>query len=202
MRTKIWNKIKWYILIVLLITATVSALFWLWFGKDLTVRFTYLEVDFFNTVCGILTIIGLIIALYQISEIKTEEEIVEKTIAATHKKAFTDESISKFAILKSQLQELQSRMANDIYSAEVIKNYSEIFTKVIEEIKETNIRQKILSNPIIVCDNFVPLLEALLNECDRMIAKREYGKFKKTFFRTKLSKIIELISECEQQLKN
>jgi hypothetical protein len=38
-----------------------------------------LEIDFFNTVCGIFSIIGLGIAIYQLADLRSAQEIREET---------------------------------------------------------------------------------------------------------------------------
>lgn len=203
MQTKIWRKVVWNIGLILVIAAIVSVLFWKWFGKELIIRFGYLEVDFFNTVCGILTIIGIIIALYQISELKTEEDIINSTIENTYQEIFKKDSISKFGSLKNDLIKFQERVSTACsYNINEINYYLTTLNRFIIEINEANNRQNSLKSlPIIDCEKSITLLSELMNECDKVNSKNLYGNFKKVYFMTKVTEIISLISDCEQKLK-
>jgi hypothetical protein len=202
MLATIWRRVLSKVLLILVITAPASIIFWVWFGKDLLIRFGYLEIDFFNTVCGMFTIIGLIIALYQIAGLKSENEIREDAIADTLESQYKTNAIISLDNLRKQLIDFQEKVAFDTYTKDAISRYLNQISKIINEINSLHNAQKGLrSFPIIDCESCLPLLGELINECDRVSFKGIFGEFRKPFFITKKGEAISRISECEEKLK-
>ena len=63
----------WFFLIKQVISFGLTSIFYWLFGKEIRLHGDPLEIDFFNTVFGILTIIGLAVAIFQLTDIKTEK---------------------------------------------------------------------------------------------------------------------------------
>lgn len=106
--SKTWKKFLVLFIIILISSLLLSGLFWLWFGKE--IHFSkVLELDFFNTVCGWFSIIGIGIALYQIAELKDRKEIQDEAKKDVKTKKFNEESLVKCETVKTGLQELQKK---------------------------------------------------------------------------------------------
>jgi hypothetical protein len=88
---KKWVIFGWLFLINTVLSIGLAFVFYWLFGKEIRLYGGPLEIDFFNTVCGIFTIIGLAVAIFQLTDIKTEKQIAEETRKQIHTASFKRE---------------------------------------------------------------------------------------------------------------
>jgi hypothetical protein len=187
-----------------LIAFITSILFWVWFDKKFNIGDSfYLEIDYFNTVCGILGIVGLYFAIYQIAELKTQEELIEETVNKTHIKIFKSNSLTTLTILRNELESFQMEVVTDVYSKEIIVSYTQKLSKFVNKINETNARQQNLPGfNQIDCKKCIPLFQEMISDCNQVLSDELYGKLQRSLFSTNIIQSLEILATCENSLKN
>ena len=188
---------------VVAIAILASFGFWAWFDRPFHFGESgYIEIDYFNTVCGVFTVVGLVIAIYQIAQIKTEQEIVELTIANTRIKTFKEDTLLRFNNFKAEILDFQSDISAGNYSDTTVKGFFRDLNRFKQLIQDTQFRQENLTNgDKIPCKDCVPLLDELIEECLRVMNIKLWGSLKRPLFFTHLKQILSIITDCEYKLR-
>lgn len=134
-----------------------SMIVWKWFGRNYNVSFGLLEVDFFNTLFATFGMAGLVIAIYQIAELRNENEIIIETIEQVEAKYFKNEAIYNFGFLKPKLQALQvSIITQTIVSEPLIDLYISTIVEVGNTFNIIGFHQNNLTcNALIDCEKLL-----------------------------------------------
>ena len=69
-----------------------------------------MEIDFFNTLGVSFTIIGLMIALYQIAELQTRQEIIKEATLEEKQRTFKYTALERYLTIKTKTESLQNRI--------------------------------------------------------------------------------------------
>src|SRR5580704_14457346 len=83
-----WITFGWLFLANTFVSIGTAFFFYYLFGKEIRLHGGPLEIDFFNTVCGIFSIIGLGIAIFQLTDLRSEKQIMEETRKQIHTATF------------------------------------------------------------------------------------------------------------------
>lgn len=124
-KSRTWPKLRWLIGFNALFSLLVTCLIWKFlFQRYFDIHWGQpLEIDFFNTLGVTFTIIGLGIALFQIAELRSENEIKEEATKLANKSHFLNDARREIPLILTQVKDLQIRINNDVYSPEVIFGY-------------------------------------------------------------------------------
>jgi hypothetical protein len=193
----IQQKWKW-ILFIIIICYGSSLFFWWWFGKSFKYG-THLQVDFFNTVCGIATVIALLIGLYQIAELKAEQQIREDAIKKFKIEYFKNDATFELGLLRADIINLQISINRETNITQlVIITYIDILNRTTNTFRKLESQQSNLTkSPIISCGDCITLLDEITDNLHSAVA----AQFAKQHFNSKIGKLIGLFSTCETQLK-
>lgn len=186
---------------IILASFGLSIFFWWWFGREIFFG-TTLEFDFFATLCGCLSIIGIGIALYQIAELKARKLIEDETTATVKTTNFNRESLIKCEKVKTGLQGLKKRILNDTYDATIISSYIEDLTNfrdIWENIAAES--RNLTSVPFEECDNCLTSLSALINDLFQVLSEKSFIAFQKQMVIEKIRIISANIFACENKFK-
>ncbi len=126
-----------------------SMLIWKWGGKELNFSSDHLDLNFFNTICGSFGIAGLLIAIYQISEIRNEREIRKDTIEGMKQRSFTDSALYNLGSIKPQLKAMQASIIKQTFLSEkIINSYIVTVTEATQVFHHIIYLQETLTIPI------------------------------------------------------
>lgn len=183
----------------------VCCVLWrIFLNREFNFSYAYdLDIDFLNTLLGSFTVVGFAIAVYQISELRTETEIETDTIDKIYLRWFIHDSIPKFENVRIAIENLETKItAAQVFSQITVDEYINDISIIIKELNERKSHQNAaLKTPIIDCEICLTLLNEMLNECDRINSAHSYNLVKKFFFKSRLTILSEKISDCENKLK-
>lgn len=199
------NKERFILILIWLFIGSLifSLSIWKWFGRDYNISFGTMEVDFFNTICGTFGMAGLIIAIYQIAELRNENEIRTETIEQVETKHFKDTAIYNFGSLKPQLQVLELSIVTQIIVSEsVINSYIGTIIDVGHTFNIIGFHQKNLTcDALIDCEKLLILQSQILAELYQINNDKSYISFPKQKFIQEIGELITHVSLCETVLK-
>lgn len=89
------------------ISGGISWLVWITLGKGFHKTADYLNIDFFNVIGIALTIVGFAIAIYQIAELRDEQQIRNDTIDEFKIRYFKNDALYNLGSVKPIMQALQ-----------------------------------------------------------------------------------------------
>jgi hypothetical protein len=188
-----------------LISLVLSCIFWkVIFGKDFNIHRGYLEIDFFNTVGVVFTIIGLGIALYQIAELRTQQEIIRSTTETVNLQNFKITAYERCLFIKQQIEILQQRVIKEVsFSESILNEYIEILNSCINSLTTIEVYQNSLNaGSLMDCKKCLTLLAEIRSDTFKVIEEKSYPSFKKQSFNTKVGLALKRIFEHETKLKS
>jgi hypothetical protein len=201
------DKLLWEKFLILfgantIISVLLAFLFYYFFGKEIRLTGQHLEIDFFNTVCGVFTIIGLGIAIYQIAALRKEEEIIAQTSKAFAIKHFKQMSIAPVKEVLEYLSELQGLVNDGEYSELTLVDFIDKINHCVNIISNIDNQQISLNyGNIIDCEKCLTLLKELEEEFSRILDGNLYGDFRRRLSNEKVSDIIASVQKCDAELK-
>jgi hypothetical protein len=202
-KSRTWPKLRWLIGLNAFFSLLVTSLIWKFlFLRDFNIRWgSPLEIDFFNTLGVAFTIIGLAIALFQIAELRSENEIKEEATKLANKAHFLNDSRREIALILMQIKDLQVKINNDVYSPEVIYGYVNQTNDFENRLLSLRDRQMRLGgDPIIDCENCVTSIGDFRTDLYNMVEGHALVIVKRSNINSKLVPIIRKLSELESIL--
>jgi hypothetical protein len=198
-----WPKLRRLIGLNALFSMLVTCLIWkLLFQRDFNIRLGRpLEIDFFNTLGVAFTIIGLGIALFQIAELRSENEIREEATKQANKSHFLNDARREIPLILAQVKDLQFRINNDVYSLEIVYGYinqTNDFENRLLSIRDRQLQLE--GEPIIDCENCVTLIGDFRTDLYNLVEGQTLVIFKKSNINSKVVPIIRKLSELESIL--
>jgi hypothetical protein len=196
LRLFVWN---------LLISIAVSCIIWKFaLGRNFNIGSGYVEIDFLNILGIVFTITGLVYTLFQIAELPTRAELIEKTTTEVNKQNFRWVAIERCLAIKEAIQTLQRRINTEpLFSEDVLNGYIITLQDSLNSLNTILIYQKgLASGPIIDCNNCVTLLKEIRDDAYRVIEERSYPSFKKQTFNAKVESFLHMIIQHEAVLKS
>jgi len=158
----------------------------------------YLEIDFFNTVCGLFTVIGLGIAILQIAELRNEKEIVLAVKADYFKK----ENIGRIEDAVKLTIELREHIAGTEYNQASLVAIIAKIDRIFDLLQKIENHQIIIGCETIVdCGKCLTLLEGMKVELRRIIDAQEYGQFRQNHYSGIVDQIKREVEKCEIEIK-
>ncbi|MDQ2719713.1 MAG: hypothetical protein M3Z26_08150 [Bacteroidota bacterium] len=198
------NKRRFRNILVLLFAGSFffSMIIWKWFGKNYNISFGLLEVDFFNTLFATFGMAGLVMAIYQIVELRNENEIKNATTIEVKTTKFKQESLINCERVKGGLEQLRKRILNDNFDDSVINGYinelyafKDVWDAILIE------RQNLTEEPFEVCNNCLTSISELINDLFKVIDEKSFLVFKRQSVIEKISEINKNILSCENKFK-
>ena|SRR5450432_644738 len=202
-KSRTWPKLKRLIGLNALVSLLVTSLIWKFlFRRDFSIhRGGPLEIDFFNTLGVTFTIIGLGIALFQIAELRSENEIREEATKQANQIHFLNEARQDIPLILRQGKQLQIRINSDVYSPETIYGYINQTNDFENRLLRIRDRQLQLGeDPIIDCENCVTLIGDFRTDLYNLVEGQTLVIFKRSNINSKVIPIIRKLSELESIL--
>lgn len=187
------------------ISLILSCGIWKWvLGKDFNIGFYYINIDFFNTLGVVFTIIGLIIAIFQIAELRTQQEIRQQTIEQFKIHYFKTDAIYNLGFVKPKVQLLQQEINGEFqFSEAIIYSYIESLNSVNHILGNINSQQQNIGCDVIIeCGKLITLLEEIDGDLHNVATQKSFTSFPKQHFNSKIGELITSISDCEAKLKS
>ncbi len=169
---KLIKRFLWLLFLYIIISLLLSIIVWLCSGNRLIFS-GYFDINFYNTLCGAFTITGLSIAIYQIAQVRNEQEIKHLAGNEVRKDNFIRDASVKMNMLSLEMQDLQKCINNEaLYSYTSINNYIERLNSSVNVFNNIETNQLILDGaPIINCNKCVTLMTALTKDFYNIIEK-------------------------------
>lgn len=186
------------------ISLALSCLIWQYaLGRPLNLKGKDLDLDFFNVLGVVFTIIGLGIAIYQIAELRSRQQVIEETTKDVKLQGFKLNALERYLGIRSQLESLQRRINSEAsFEEKVISRYVEVATSCVNSLNTIIEYQKALTtDPIIDCEKCVTLLSDMRVALYKVIEERSYASFKKQTFIVIISEALKVVSQHEANLK-
>lgn len=201
MNKKNLKKFTINVLLIFLIGFVLSGLLWYWFGNSLNYG-RHLDINFFATLCGVYTIMGLIIALFQIIDLKDRQALRDTSKAEVKAEMFRDDVIYELGTFDNVLKELIENVKGSTSVSEpIINNYLETIYQIEERLKYLNSKQqKIKCDVIKNCDLLLTLQSELINELSIIINDSSYISFKKNSVIVKIRNLKNQFSICQSNI--
>ena len=201
--SRTWPKLRWLIGFNALFSLLVTCLIWKFlFQRYFDIHWGQpLETDFFNTLGVTFTIIGLGIALFQIAELRSENEIKEEATKLANKSHFLNDARREIPLILTQVKDLQIRINNDVYSPEVIYGYinqTNDFENRLLSIRDRQLQLGV--DPIIDCEICVTLIGDFRTDLYNLVEGQALVIFKKSNINSKIVPIIRKLSKLESIL--
>lgn len=197
------NLIKFILHTVLffLIGFILSVLLWIWFGNNLNYSH-HLDINFFATLCGVYTILALIIAIYQIVDLKDRQALTETSKAEVRAEMFRYDVIYELGTFDNELKDLIDNVKNaTAVSERVINNYLDIIYGIEERVKYLNSKQqKIKCDVMKNCGLLLTLHTDLINDLSITINDSSYTNFKKNSVIVKIRDLKNQFSICQSNI--
>jgi hypothetical protein len=190
------------VLLNLMVSLVVTCLIWkVVFLKEFHLFQGSLSVDFFNTLGVVFTIIGLIIAIYQIAVLRTENEIRIEAEKAVHRANFINEARRKIVLIHQRMMELQELFNGNSYSQETVVEFIKETNHIEHVLTELHFHQeRITTIPIIDCENCVNLIKDLRDDLYKSLRSGGQVIIKKNSFNSKMGAIIRKLTSFEFSL--
>jgi len=201
------NSQKWWsfgklCLIILMVSIAGGFLFYYWFGKEIHLLGKNLEIDFFNTVCGLFTIIGLGIAIFQIAEIRSEQQIIEETEFKVKTDFFRKENISRVDEVGHLVTELRDLINDSDYNEKSLNGFIAKIDRILDIFQKIDTQQVMLGcGTLVDCGKCVTLLEGIKEEFRGIVDKGDYRKARAIYFAALANKIRQEAAKCEIAIK-
>lgn len=158
----------------------------------------YLEIDFFDTVCGLFTVIGLGIAIFQIAKLRSEKEIV----LAVRGDYFKKENIGRIEEAVKLTIELRDQVAGAEYSRASLVAIIAKIDRIFDLLQKIENHQIMIGCEVIVdCGNCLTLLVGVKEELRRIIDAKEYRQFRQNHYSGMVDQIKREVEKCEIELK-
>jgi hypothetical protein len=189
----------------LVISLLLSGLIWKFvLGKTFNLHRSYIEIDFFNTVGVVFTIIGLMIALYQIAELRTRQEIIAEANRVEKERTFRLNALERYSGIKEKAEGLQKRITKErSFTAKGLNEYIELLSDCINSLNTIlEYQNSLKSDPVIDCDKCVTLLSEIRVDACKVVEESSYASFKKQTFIGKLGEALKIMSAHEAKLKS
>ena len=202
---KTWKRLLKYIGWNLVVSFTVSGVIWKFvLGRNFNLHWGYMEIDFFNTLGVAFTIIGLMIALYQIAELQSRQEVIAATTTEVKRQAFKLNALDHYFSIRSKTKDLQRRITQETsFSDRTVNGYIELLTDCVNSLNSIlEYQKKLGSDPIIDCEKCVTLLSEIRADAYKVVEERSYPSFKKQTFILKLGEALKIMNEHEANLKS
>jgi len=177
---KKWVTFGWLFLINTIVSIALAFFFYWLFGKEIRLYGGPLEIDFFNTVCGIFTIIGLAVAIFQLTDIRAEKQIQEDTRKQIYTANFKRDYLSTFQDTVKEIEELESLMNNADFNKTTFEAFLAKIDFITDCLHKIEIQQVAIQCGVILdCKNCLTLLERLSVDFREIIDTNAYQNFKK-----------------------
>lgn len=180
---------KWYSfvklsLITIVVSIGASFLCYHWFGK---------EIDFFNIICGLFTIVGLGIAIFQIVALRSEQEIRDETRlqvnTANFKREYRNVLVEAIEIIK----ELEALVSNTDFNETTFQGFLAKIDQILEKFHNIANQQVVLQGGTIVdCQKCLTLLNELSKDFREIMDTNTYQTFRKNYY---IGKVKDLVIE-------
>jgi hypothetical protein len=120
--SKLWDRIISLLIKLIPPSVILAITVWKMMGKDLDLNAgESLNIDFFNTLCGSFTIVGFIIAIYQLADINTRQEDIDEALHKMKK----IEAIGRITKCKEEIDDFKQHVRSSNF-LQVSKNMSEL----------------------------------------------------------------------------
>lgn len=186
------------------ISGVTSWVIWHYLGKGFAKKPDYISLDFFNTIGVSFTIIGFVIAIYQIAELRNEQQIRNDAIDEFKIRYFKNDALYNFGYVKPKIQGLQREINNQFqFSDMIIYGYIDTLNSVNHIFGNIYSQQQIINCGVIIeCGDLITLLKEVVSELHNVINQKKYTTFPKQRFNLRIGDLIEVIANCEMKLKS
>lgn len=199
-----WKVVGWFLESLVLSTIASGAI-WKWIlGRPFNWGGDHIELDFINLVGIAFAVVGLLIALYQIADLQSRQELVSKTKMDAAVQNFKMNSLERCLQVKQNINILQSRVNLERdFTKKVLNGYAQLLTECLNDLITIEIYQKNCSfPPIIDCQNCVTLLSVAREDIYRIIQENAFPSFNRQSFLNELDRTLKLVLDHESILKN
>jgi hypothetical protein len=180
---KKWMTFGWLFIANIVVSIGAAFFFYYLFGKDIRLRGGPLEIDFFNTVCGIFSIIGLGIAIFQLTDLRTEKQIMEETRKQIHTANFKRDYTSVLQEAIQSIKELDALMNNTDFNKTTFESFLAKIDQIFERFHKVEIQQVAMQcGTIVDCQKCLTLLEQLSCDFREIMDTNTYQNFKKNYY--------------------
>ncbi len=204
MTGRAWVRFGIIIIVTVICSLVITAIVWKRVGKELSLVGPYLDIDFFNLLCAVFGIIGLGITLFQITQIRSEQQIKDDTAAYIHGSYFKLSAARPVADSIGELQKLQSLInSTSDYNKASLTSFLERINKqiyVFDSLKQQQI--SLGCGTIIDCEKCLILLKELQGSLARIIEENLYSSFPRQSYNQKMTEIVSHINQCDSRLKS
>ncbi|MCP9753408.1 hypothetical protein [Ferruginibacter sp. HRS2-29] len=197
-----WVKFSIQLLVIAVTSIVLSLLLWKWFDEDIYVHFGTLEINFFNTVCGLFTIIALLLTIYQLAALKSRKDFQKETIAQTETNTFKKMTLSTLAGIKADLMTIRDKiLRHPLIDDQLLSDCISTFYKTETTISSIKIQQDNLTgNNLIDCTNSLTLHQAILQRLQKIDTEKSYKKFQRQSISSDINQLITELSNCESKI--
>lgn len=201
-KSRTWPRFRNLLLINLGVSLIIASLIWkLAFGKEFNLAAHQLDIDFFNTLGVVFTIIGLGIALYQIAELRTEGQIKTDTTDEVNKDHFVKTARNKITLLIEGIRAFQVKMNGDSYDEKALLGYVNQFNDFLFTVVGLRDHQAQLKHVTILnCENCLTLIEAIQNELNKDVDTKSFINFRRSHYHARINDILKTLSQFESAL--
>jgi hypothetical protein len=182
-KRKKWISFGWLFLANTVVSIGGGFFFYYLFGKDIRLHGGPLEVDFFNTVCGIFSIIGLGIAIFQLTDLRSEKQIVEEARKKIHTANFKRDYTSVLQEAIQSIKDLDALMNKTDFNETTFKGFLAKIDQILERFHKIEIQQvTIQCGTIVNCQKCLTLLDQLSTEFREIMDENTYQGFRKNYY--------------------
>lgn len=162
-------------------TILLTLIFWWLFSENQKAK------DFLTVLCCFVTMIGFVITIMQISQMRSNSEVEENT-----------ELLTGLLKIKKDATTLQNTIINQMtFTVEIVTGYITQCNGIINEMIEIKAKH----NRIINCDNCIDSLTELNSNFDTVIEDGSFDKFKRRTYTDILRTLITQLSTLESTFK-
>lgn len=198
---KKWVTFGWLFLINTVASIGLSFVFYWLFGKEIRLHGGPLEIDFFNTVCGIFTIIGLAVAIFQLTDIKTEKQIAEETRIRIHTASFKRDFTGIMQGAVGSILELEELIEFGDVNEVALRTFLAKIDVILDEFHKMEVQQIVIQcGAIVDCKKCLSLLSQLSVDFREIIDNNAYQSFPKNHYIGVVKDLRKEGDKCEAEM--
>lgn len=197
-----WKSTVWWSSGVLAVSILLSAVCWKWFGNDYHLfESLLLDINFFATICNFFSVIGLGLAVFQVSTLRREEQVKRALLHEMQASEARTASLIKCGNVRALLELLSGRVeTQENVSAQQVLEYVCVVNECIHIMRfVSGMRENITGAAVPDVSLTLSLLEELLTELELVNESRHFSK---QAYLLRIRQILLEIERCEQLLKH
>ena len=188
---------------VLLVSVFLSTISWKWFGNEYHLGESFLiDINFFATICNFFTVIGLGLTVFQVSKLRSEEQLKLAIQQEIQRSEIKNSSLIKCGSIRALLELLSNRIQDQVnFSRQTIWDYAYMTNECIHIMKFiTRIQANLTGTGLMDGSEALSLLEQLFLEF-RQMDESTIKEFPKQTYLLQVRQVLLQMETCENTLK-